>query len=128
MRDRSAYVETRAVRQFAAVAASALIVAGFLGAGRYLWSAAALIGWAGILFPSALAPVRRIWLFLGGLIGRAVGVVAMGIAFYGVLTPVALFLHLVGRDALLLRPKAGRGSYWLPRAPSAATERYFRQF
>jgi hypothetical protein len=128
VKDRSAYAETRRVRQFAALAGLGLVIGGFFAARQYLWPAAALIGLAGIFAPGALAPARRAWFFGAGLLSRVVAVAAMAAAYYLVLAPVALLFRLTGRDALGVRPPSRRESYWTPRPPPPAVERYFRQF
>ncbi len=120
--------ERRTLRVFAALAALALVAAGFLAAGRVLWTIAAVLALAGLLRPGALRPVWRVWRTLGALLGGAITLTALAAAWYLVLTPLALILRWAGRDALGLRPRAPDGSAWRVRPPSPPLERYFRPF
>src|SRR5688572_4184183 len=67
--------------------------------------------------PSALAGLNRQWLKLGLLLGRVVSPIALGILFYGVLTPVGAALRLAGKDPLRQKLDHGAASYWLLRRP-----------
>jgi hypothetical protein len=61
-----------------------------------------------------------------------VGIVAfhllMAIIYFLVVTPVALFFKLIGRDTMQRRFDAAAGTYWIPRKPPESVKRYFRQF
>lgn len=74
----------------------------------------ALCAW---LFPKVLAPLNRLWFRFGELLHRIVSPVALGVIFFGVVTPYALVMRLFGRDALLLRKASARPSYWVRREP-----------
>ena len=67
--------------------------------------------------PSVLAPFNRLWLRCGELLHRVVSPLALGIMFFGVITPVALVMRLFGRDELRLKRGSGLPSYWVPRDP-----------
>src|SRR2546423_2984283 len=47
-----------------------------------------------------LAPLKQAWMKFGELLNRVVSPIVMGVIFFGVFTPVALFMRLTGRDAL----------------------------
>ena len=83
----------------------------------------ALCAW---LFPKLLAPLNRIWFLFGELLHRIVGPLAMGVIFFGVVTPYALVMRLFGRDALLLRKASARPSYWVRREPPGPAPDSFR--
>ncbi len=74
----------------------------------------ALCAW---LAPRVLAPLNRIWFRFGELLHRIVSPVALGVIFFGAITPYALVMRLFGRDALLLRKGSARPSYWVRREP-----------
>ncbi len=67
--------------------------------------------------PALLARPNRLWVRFGLLLGRIVSPIAMGILFYGVLTPVALIVRLTGKDPLRLKFESGTDSYWILRQP-----------
>lgn len=60
------------------------------------------------------------WLWMGFVwaIGTLLGTLALGVVFFGVVTPLALCARITGRDRLALRPHRG-ASMWreLPRTP-----------
>lgn len=67
------------------------------------------------------APVLRIpnrlWMRLGLLLSRIVNPIAMGVIFFGIFTPMAVFLRLRGRDPLRLRHDSAGATYWIERVP-----------
>ena len=79
-----------------------------------LAAAFALCAW---LAPRRLAPLKRLWFKFGGLLHRIVSPVALAAIFYGVITPFAVAMRLFKRDALLLRRRSARPSYWVRREP-----------
>lgn len=68
-----------------------------------------LVGW---LAPSVLTPLNRAWMKLAYLMSRVVNPVVMAILFYGLFTPIAVFMRLFGRDALRLKFDRNARSYW----------------
>ncbi len=70
-----------------------------------------------LLKPVLLARLNRLWTKLGILLGKIVSPIALGILFYGVLTPVAIVMRLAGRDPLRLKLDRDADSYWIVRAP-----------
>lgn len=64
------------------------------------------------------------------LLGRLHGWISVGVLgliYFGVLTPVAVVLRLLGRDALRLR-RGDADSYWIPSGPPPAPERLERPY
>ena len=71
----------------------------------------------GILAPGVLAPVERGWMWLGKKlepVGIAITCVIMSMVFYFVVTPIGLFMRLIGKDLLQLKLEPERESYWEP--------------
>jgi hypothetical protein len=125
----------RVLRQFAAawlvffllLAANQIWRRGHTSAGCVL-AAISLIGIVGLVKPNALR-----WLFLVASmvafpIGWVVSLVMLAIMFYGVVTPVALFWRLRGRDLLQLRGKKEQSSFWIRRDAQPMPEQYLKQF
>lgn len=99
-----------------------------LAFGMVLAAAAVAVGGLGLLKPAAIR-----WLYIGATvvafpIGWLVSQLMLAIMFYGVLTPVALFFRLRGRDLLCRRPPANRATHWQPRDPPPEARRYLRQY
>lgn len=74
----------------------------------------ALFAW---LAPRALAPLNLLWFKFGESMHRIVSPIALGVIFFGVITPYAVVMRLFGRDELLLRKRSARTSYWVRREP-----------
>jgi len=95
----------------------------------YLVGPAGLLVIAGMVAPSVLAPLNRAWMKLGLLLHRVVAPVLMGIVFFGVVLPIALFMRLRGKDFLRLRLERDATSYWIVRdPPGPAPEALKNQF
>ena len=77
--------------------------------------------------PRALRPLFVILTALSFPIGFVISHVLMALLYYGVLTPVAIFFRLIGRDVLHRRFDREALSYWEPRRQTTP-DRYFRQF
>ena len=78
---------------------------------------AAVFALCACLAPRVLAPLNRLWLRFGGLLHRIVSPIVLGVLFFGVIAPYALVMRFAGRDALLLRKRSARRSYWVRREP-----------
>ncbi|HEX4262868.1 MAG TPA: hypothetical protein VH597_00905 [Verrucomicrobiae bacterium] len=88
----------------------------------------AVIGIVGLIKPSA---VRLLFIAASAAafpIGWVVSQVALVIMFYGVVTPMALWFRMRGRDTLQLRAKPDQSSFWVSREKEPAPERYLKQF
>ena len=87
-------------------------------------SAALVFSMAAVFAPRRLAPLNRAWARLGELMARVVNPVVMTAMFLLVITPYALAMRLLRRDALRLRPDPVAGTYWIDRpanVPDAAS-------
>jgi len=67
--------------------------------------------------PDWLAPANRAWMKLAELLHRVVSPIALGIMFFCVLTPMALVIRLIGRDAMKRRFDPAASTYWIERNP-----------
>ncbi len=67
--------------------------------------------------PALLTRANRLWIKLGVLLGKVVSPIALGILFYGVITPIGALMRLTGKDPLRLKLDSGADSYWIPRKP-----------
>jgi hypothetical protein len=70
-----------------------------------------------LLKPILLTPLNRLWTKLGVLLGKVVSPIALGILFYGVLTPVAIVIRVTGKDPLQLKLDRDADTYWIARKP-----------
>ena len=110
-------------RAFGLVFAAFFAIVGFLP----LWGRGEVRGWAllfstafalfAITVPHVLAPLNRVWMAFGDLLHRLVSPIALGILYYGVVTPTGLAMRLAGKDPLRLRFEPAARSYWIERQP-----------
>ena len=85
-------------------------------------------GLLSLLVPPAARPLYFIWYGLAGCIGIVISNLLFTLLFYGLFTPFALVMRLIGRDALNLKLKGNATSYWKDAPPERPATRYFRQF
>jgi hypothetical protein len=112
---------------------AAALVLTFVWGVAVFWAILALAAGAAIFLCSLTSPAITRILYLGlTIIGMPVGLVVSFIllaAFYFLLlTPLALFFRLIGRDPLCRRFDGAVTSYWVPHRPNDNAERYFHQF
>lgn len=67
--------------------------------------------------PALLAPLNRAWFRVALVLQHCVSMLAMGLLFYGVVTPTGLIMRGLGKDLLRLRYDRQASSYWLHRDP-----------
>jgi hypothetical protein len=120
---REQYVEGSSDRNFGLVIAAAFLLIG-LGPLRHghtpRWWALALacvFALVAVSRPALLARLNRLWMKLGIVLGKVVSPIALGILFYGVLTPLAAVIRLTGKDPLRLKLDRAAESYWITRTP-----------
>lgn len=118
------------------------LMGGVLGAGSaaaYVWQAATLapilltaaawLGAAGTVAPSALAPIYRAWMTLALALAGVNTRIILGLLFYACFTPGGLLMRWRGRDPLDRRARGIRDSHWKPRRPlRPARESYPRLY
>ena len=67
--------------------------------------------------PTVLACPNALWTKFGVFLGNVVGPIAVGMLFYGVVTPLGVVMRLTGKDPLRLKLDRGADSYWVLREP-----------
>ena len=66
----------------------------------------------GIINSSLLSPLNKIWFKFGLLLGRFISPLVMGLIFFLVVTPIALFMKLLKKDLLNLKFNKNN-TYWI---------------
>ena len=61
-----------------------------------------------------LYPLNLIWVKFGELIGKIVAPLVMALIFFIILTPIGLFLRLIGKDLLNIKLNNNK-TYWIKR-------------
>ncbi len=73
---------------------------------------------AALLAPKVLTPLNRAWMAFALLLHKVTSPIILGVLFFVLFTPVALFMRLAKRDLMKRRFEPGAGSYWIPRSPA----------
>jgi Saxitoxin biosynthesis operon protein SxtJ len=81
-------------------------------------AAGALLLSLGILAPSRLSALNKLWLKAGAAIAKVVNPIVLALLFFFVVTPIALFMRIAGKRPLRLAPDQTAASYWISREPS----------
>lgn len=89
----------------------------------------ALLLLLGIFVPSRLSTLNRLWLKVGTAIAKVVNPIILALLFFLVVTPMALFMRIVGKRPLRLAADRTAATYWIEREPpSGGTSTMRRQF
>ena len=75
----------------------------------------------------ALFPLNKLWMKFGLLLGMIVSPILMGAIFFGVFTPIAILMRILGRDELRLKFKK-KPSYWILRCEPIKADFFNNQF
>lgn len=76
----------------------AILIAGFFGT-------------MGILFPKGLEPIHRVWMKIGEKLGWINSRIILGILFFGLFTPMAFIMWVLGKRPLQLGYDPHANSY-----------------
>ena len=124
--------DDRRLRQFAVLLALLLTVLAIVLTGNSAAITLAIVmalmllvvGFADV---SKLRIPYRCWMIVTAPLRWFTGEVVLLIVYFVVITPMALMLRVVHRDALQLRPQPDTETYWTPRSPSRDVRQYYRQ-
>ena len=83
----------------------------------------------GLILPNILKPLNKIWMTLAVILGWFMSRVILFILYYVIITPIGIFLKLIGKDFLQLKIDKSSKSYWETREKKIAEQiDYERQF
>jgi hypothetical protein len=85
--------------------------------------AALIFGSLALFYPSALAPLNRLWSKFGLLLHKVVSPLIMAFVFFGAVLPTGLVARALGKDLLRLKPQPDADSYWIVRRPPGPAPR-----
>lgn len=78
-----------------------------------------------------IRPLARIlypvWHFLAACTGIVMANLIFMVMFFGLFTPIGLFMRFFGRDPLNLKWKRSAASHWIDAPPAPPASQYFRQ-
>lgn len=87
-----------------------------------------LLAIVGCLRPSGIRPVYVVWMCAVFPIGWTISHIALGVVYYGVLTPIAIWRRGVAGDPMDREFHRAAETCWRPRRPPRDSKDYFRQF
>tara|TARA_B100000959_G_C14459107_1_gene410103 strand:- start:60 stop:281 length:222 start_codon:yes stop_codon:yes gene_type:complete len=61
-----------------------------------------------------LSPLNLIWIKFGELLGKIIAPIVIGIVYFIIVTPIGLFMRLIGKDLLNIKFSKDN-SYWIKR-------------
>lgn len=83
-----------------------------------LWLALSLaFALSGLLVPSLLRPVYKIWMVLGNILGWVNTRILLGLIFYLIVTPVRFVMSVFGNDPMNRKFDPEVATYRIPRNP-----------
>jgi hypothetical protein len=82
------------------------------GINYYLLAGGSGLVLVALLAPKILTPFQKIWMILAVILGWVMTRIILGILFYLILTPTALWAKLWRKQFLLLKPDKMVTSYW----------------
>ena len=68
----------------------------------------------GLMNAIILTPLNKTWFKFGLILGKIVSPIVMGVVFFTVVTPIAFFMRILGKDLLNLKYNNNK-SYWIKR-------------
>ena len=74
-----------------------------------------------------LLPLNKLWMRFGLLLGMIVSPIVLGIIFFGLFTPIAIIMRLIGRDELRIKIN-NKDSHWITRDPVRNENSFNYQF
>jgi len=111
-----------------------LIIAGFLyyqekdSFQLFIYLAGSFSG-LGFILPIVLKPVYMIWMIFAVILGWFMTRVILSLLFYLIITPIGLFLRILGKDLLGLKEEKNQKSYWNMRnSEKEQNQNYEKQF
>jgi len=127
-------VEVKELRNFGLMVGGIFLVIGlwpmvWRGEGIRLWAIGlgGLLIPLGLLMPAVLAPVFKVWMKVGHVLGWINTRIILGALFYGLITPMGVVMRLFGWDAMRRVLVRDVESYRVVRQPRPRTH-MTRQF
>lgn len=108
-------IKEKDLKVFSFIWAGIFILLGILQNINELYVLASIFILLGILHPTLLTSFYKVWIRLGEFIGGIISRVIIFILYFGLFTPVAMFLKLLGKDLLRKKINKNKFSYWVER-------------
>ncbi|MGO9018853.1 MAG: SxtJ family membrane protein [Syntrophobacteraceae bacterium] len=98
-------------------------------AGLILVAIGAILFIVGVAWPKSLAIPHKVWMTISIVLGFITSHIVLALVYYIVLTPIGLFMRIMGKDRLTLRFDPMIDSYWIKRKDKEwSMEKYEKMF
>ena len=67
----------------------------------------------GLMNSKLLTPLNKLWFKFGMILGAIVAPIVMGFIFFLVVTPIGLFMRIMGKDLLNKKYDKKKNTYWI---------------
>lgn len=94
----------------------------------YFYGASAFFAAFAAVAPMALLPLYRLWVKFATALAWVNTRLLLGLVFFAVVTPVGLFMRLLGKDPLKLKMDRDAGSYWIKKDHHGDMSRYEKPY
>ena len=121
--------DTQRLRKFGIVMAVAFGIFGALFVwrekswGMYTLYVAAGFLVLGLVAPKVLGPIEKAWMALARVLQTVMTALILTLTFFLVLTPMGVFLRLIGKDLLGMEGDPEIKTYWVPVEPDGPASR-----
>ncbi len=95
---------------------------------RVLWIVGGTVGVIYYALPMSQVPIFRGWIHLTFPLSWFASHLILGVTYYLVLTPIGLFMRLLGHDPMSRKIEREAKTYWIERKNAADASRYFKQY
>ena len=75
----------------------------------------------GIFNSKLLTPLNKLWFKFGIFLGAIISPIIMGIVYFLVVTPIGIFMRLLGKDFLKMKKVQNTSTYWIKRGKQLST-------
>ena len=83
----------------------------------------------GFLIPIILKPIYLVWMIFAVILGWFMTRVIISLLYYIIITPIGLFLRIIGKDLLDLKEQKNKKSYWnIRNSEDEQNQNYEKQF
>ena len=78
--------------------------------------------------PIILQKLNLCWFRLGLILNRIISPIILGTIFFGLLTPLAFILRILGRDELRIHKQKNNSTFWIKRNTECNPTNFKQQF
>ncbi|MCC6953558.1 MAG: hypothetical protein IT290_05530 [Deltaproteobacteria bacterium] len=78
-----------------------------------------------IYFPTKLAPLEKYWMLFGEKMSIVMTFIILTVMYYCLVTPLGIFLRLIGKDLLDTKLDKAATTYWHKTDASGSAARYY---